>query len=495
VQEALEEGKGTVDGRVGPNVRQSARALVEAIRGGQNGGRGVLTGWQMAAPTKPAEAQHVADAYERFKEPLLQKARGWFPPLRGMELDLYQSAWEALLKNTEVEDLESYLERAVFTKGLDELRRRERKPAISLERLRLRRPGTRRVSRGLTGAELVADATTPLPEDRVQLRQEGKLALELLDELTPLQQRIVALRWGWRVPRSQAARLLGISERTLRRELEDAASVIAANARLVEEGRWCERKRSLILAYSFEFLSAGRAAKAEQHLEGCPACRQVVLELRRRIAGVSAAAPLPLSLLQPAGRSLVAMASELIASTRDVLSNLAAAAKHHVLGFFARTPAAEAATSQLAAGGGLRGGGGVLAALAACLVAGGSAATYCSLEGVPQPLKNLALQERQQERNERPVRNRPADLGASGAPAAPLGTQTTPQGTSDQGGENPAGAQVVKETPSSVPEQTPMESAPSPAPKSSPEFGAASAATSGTGAAPAPAAGGGEFAP
>jgi RNA polymerase sigma factor (sigma-70 family) len=488
VRQAAEVRQGSVDGRV-RNGRQPER-LPEVGRGGQNKDGGVLTGWQMGAIPKPADTLQLEAAYERFKEPMLQKARSWFPALRGMELDLYQSAWEGLLRNGDIEDLERYLKRAIFTKGLDELRRRGRRPTVSLERLRLRKPGTRRLSRGLPGAELVPDGITPLPEDQAQLREDVKSALELLDELTPLQQRIVKLRWGWQVPRKEAARLLGISERALRREIEDAATVIARNAELVEQGRWCEQKRSLILAYSFEILSPSRAAKAAQHLDTCPACRQLALQLRRRIVDVGAVVPLPLSLLQPVRRDLVAPLGEHLASVRETVSDVVAVVKHHVLGVFARTPAAEAATTQLA-GGGLRGSGSMLAAVAACLVAGGSAATYCTLEGVPAPLRSLAQLERQHERGNERARSRAAAVDAP----SPLGAQAIPQGTSGQGVQNPGGSPDAQQAPSPIEDQSPQEAAPSPAPKGTREFGAGSAAASRAQPAAAPSSGGGEFTP
>jgi RNA polymerase sigma factor (sigma-70 family) len=440
----------------------------------------------MAAAAKPAETPQLEEAYERFKEPLLARTRNWFPLLRGMEADLYQSAWEALLRNgKDVDDVETYLERAVFTKGLDELRRRQRRPAISLERARIRKPGTRRLSRGPIGADAIADDRTPLPEEQVQHCREAKLAAELLDDLSPLQQRAVKLRWGLGVPRKQAAQLLGLTERQLKREVKQAAAAIAEKVQLVEEGRWCDQKRSLIVAYAFEFLSSGRAAKAEQHLDLCPGCKQLVLHLRRRTADVAAVAPLPALLQQPSAGGVIDRLIELFESARSALADLFAAAKHQLLGVFARAPAAEAATSQLAATGGPRGGGGLLAAVAACLVAGGGAATYCTLEGIPEPLRNLARLEQPKERVHQ--RARSADALPTPAPAAPESI-----GTTDQGDEGSSQSAKPEPSPS---DPSPDEAAPSPAPEGSSEFGAAPETTSQARPAAAPSSGGGEFTP
>src|SRR6266568_1596637 len=88
----------------------------------------------MTAPVTPAHPKDIENAYEFFRQPLLKKARRWFPSLRGAELDLYQSAWESLLRNRDgIRDVEKYLERALYNRGIDELRARALVPALSLD--------------------------------------------------------------------------------------------------------------------------------------------------------------------------------------------------------------------------------------------------------------------------------------------------------------------------------------------------------------------------
>ena len=69
----------------------------------------------------------------------LSEQRVWFPTLHGCEEDLYQAAWASLLGNGRpVHDPENYLAAAVYSAGLKGLRRRRRRPVVSLSIARLK---------------------------------------------------------------------------------------------------------------------------------------------------------------------------------------------------------------------------------------------------------------------------------------------------------------------------------------------------------------------
>jgi RNA polymerase sigma factor (sigma-70 family) len=195
-------------------------------------------------------ASDVDELYRRCMHPLLERARVWFPTLRGCEEDLYQAAWASLLGNGQpVRDPEKYLAAAVYSAGLKELRRRRRRPVVPLSLARLR-TGAGGHATWQQGAEALADRTAPLPEEQVESREDARLLVELLDELTPLQRRIIKLRWGCGLRRRETAGLLGISEKSVKREMEKAAPLIARNVELARAGKWCDPMRSLLLAYS-----------------------------------------------------------------------------------------------------------------------------------------------------------------------------------------------------------------------------------------------------
>jgi RNA polymerase sigma factor (sigma-70 family) len=176
----------------------------------------------------PAEAppDELEDVYRRCMEPLFELVQTCFPTLRGCEHDLYQTAWASLLDGRPIDDIEQYLEVAVYRAGLKELRRRQRRPIVPLSVAQFRNgSGGRGVWQ--QGVEALADRTEPLPEEQVESREDARLLAELLDELTPLQRKIVKLCWGCGIPRREAAALLGISERSAKRELLMAARLTA----------------------------------------------------------------------------------------------------------------------------------------------------------------------------------------------------------------------------------------------------------------------------
>lgn len=77
------------------------------------------------------------DAYQRLRRPVLRRARRWFPSLGGADLeDVYQAAWLSIVRTeASVRDLEDYVYAAVRSQGLMELRRRRRRPVVSLANL------------------------------------------------------------------------------------------------------------------------------------------------------------------------------------------------------------------------------------------------------------------------------------------------------------------------------------------------------------------------
>lgn len=433
-----------------------------------------------ASPAKAA-APDLDEVYSRCKSRLLERARGWFPTLRGFEQDLYQAAWTSLLGSTRpIEDVERYLEAAVYSAGLKELRRRRRKPVVSLATARFKN-GAGGQGALQQGMEALADRTVPLPDEQVQTREDAQLLAELLEDLTPLQRRIIKLRWGCGLRRRETAALLGVSERSVKREMERAQPVIAESVELARAGRWCESKQSLVIAYALGLLSPTRAAKARMHLERCCACRAAAHSVRDRLEGVASVLPLP-TLLPDQSSGVIGRVAELGDSIRGNLGDLASGAKQHGMALMARTPAGDATATQVAAGGGLRGSGSTIAAVAACIAAGGGA-TYCAVEGVPAPVRTLAGAQEQPQRQTaekpEPQESAPTENVAT-VPETQHPEQPTPA----------SGAESVQQTPEAD------TSAPaSPTPPDTSEFGSAPAAERTSDPAAAPRGGGGEFTP
>jgi RNA polymerase sigma factor (sigma-70 family) len=442
----------------------------------------------MDARTPQTPADRLEEVYRARMVPLVERIRAWFPTLQGIEEDLYQAAWASLLaKSRQIEDVEKYLEAAVFNAGLMELRRQRRHPIVSLSGARFKNGAGGRGA-WQQGVDALVDPTEPLPEEQVESREDARLLGELLEELTPLQRKIIKLRWGAGISRREAAALLGISERSVKREMLKAVPIIARNAELARAEKWCEQQQRLVVAFCLGLVGPARAVKARKHLERCSTCREVALAVRDRLRGLAAALPFPALATSPSADGMFTRAAEWGDSIWSGFSHSAAGAKEQALGLFARTPAADTAASQLAVGGGLRGGGSALAAVTACLIAGGGA-TYCAVEGVPEPIRDLTPIERSSKKHVR------SDLPEETDPQAPVAEQPPPSASIPQPDFVESKPKSAEPKPRSSPADVTTEAQPSPAPAGNAEFGLASGAAKRSAPAPAPSSGGGEFTP
>jgi RNA polymerase sigma factor (sigma-70 family) len=474
----------TKPGTVSPHRRTHAANRVPQPppkRGGQSWRGGTHRGWKMDA--SPTNAAPDLDAmYRRCKSPLLERARAWFPTLRGSEQDLYQAAWTSLLGSTRpIDDVEKYLEAALYSAGLKELRRRRRRPVVSLSTARFKN-GDGGHGGLHQGTDALTDQTVLLPDEQVQVREEAQWVAELLDELTPLQRRVIKLHWGCGLRRRETAALLGVSERSVKRQMEAAQPTIMKSVELARAGRWCESKQSLVIAYALGLLSPTRAAKARMHLKRCSACRATAYSVRQRLEGVAGLLPLPVVALDHSS-GVIARVAEVGDSIRGTFVDLASGAKQHSLALVSRTPVGDATATQVAAGGGLRGSGTMVAAVAACLAAGGGA-TYCTVEGLPTPVRSLPGVQ------EQPLRQSTENGERDDNPAQPENVATVPVTepvAQPVPSSDTAGLQESHETDNVAPA--------SPAPAGTSEFGSPPATRHTSAPAPAPRGGGGEFTP
>lgn len=417
--------------------------------------------------------------------PLLERRfRGRFPSLRGQESDFYNEAWESLLRQEEVAKPRAFLERAMYARGIDELRRDQRRPHGTAD------------ADAPAVAEAVSDRTDRLTDELALDGLDGRERQALLlDRLSQRQQRIVKLHWGWGLNTPEVAAALGVSRRTVKREIEDAAPLVIENAEWLTP---CPRggRRSLVKAYVLGILSDARAAKALAHLDECASCRALRTQLEEALRGVAAAIP-PVAVAEPpaSSGSLLERLVQAADAAREQAAELAGAAKQQAAAAIGRAPGGDAAT-QVAAGGGLRGSGTMLATAVGCLAIGGGTVTYCAVEGMPDPVRAVIPGVDTKERaatEERPESAQAAEPPAQ--PAAPVVATEPPP---------PAPAPVSKareQTPS------PQETAPAPPPPAEEEFGIEQTAAPSAGGstassapsapvqrapAPAPSGGGGE---
>lgn len=212
--------------------------------------------------------------------------------LKAEEFDeLYQEAWRDIVKRARsgevIRNYRAFAREVILNKWKMELRSRRRHPTLPLDR-----------------AAEVPDRSSHrtaspavLPEDRIGERDRVRLALELIESVSdPRRRRVLELRLAGDLSASEVQRELGVTERTYRRLLTAAMHDIDAELELVEQGRWCESKRDVIVAYAEGRASEEEIAQARRHLRSCPACMREFTVRRQgaeRVAGRERAGRLP----------------------------------------------------------------------------------------------------------------------------------------------------------------------------------------------------------
>jgi len=413
---------------------------------------------------------------------VLSRRCGWLEPDEREEI--FQDAYLVVLERERdgrldadqmvPAQLRAFLVQTAINKALDEGKRVGRSRSVPLG-----------------DAELdVADGSLA-PEDVAAAGLEGARVREIVGDLSERKRAIVKLRFFFDRSPDEIQSFLGITERVYRRDLERAMRQIHDGYELVREGSYCDSRRSGIIALVSGIAGPARAQAAREHLSSCPSCAAWASQLREDARKVGALAPLP-DLLFPRGPL------EWLANAVESLRDAGAGAKQHASALATRLDQASAGTLAVSRPGA------AATVLAGCLAIGGGA-TYCVVNGVPEPLRGVTDSILGEER-EPAVRAVPA-----GQPVDPV-TSIEParvreQPASEKAGEKTkkqqqrrsqrqqkkaaASAQVQSSEPAPAPEP-----APEPEPVPEEEFGFEGEPAP---AAPAPApsspSGGGEFGP
>ena len=172
--------------------------------------------------------------------------------------------------------------------------------------------------------------------------------------------------------------MLGVTERTYRRQLERAMRKVSERYEVVRAGLWCDDRRELILEFVSGLASPDQADLARAHIKSCPGCARMAAELRETTR--SAAALLPMPVVFSGGA--LARFGDTAGAMRDWISDTVSIVARQVASVVSRVDP-NAATYVPAARPG-----GMAAALVACVAIGGGT-TYCLVEGVPDSLQSI----------------------------------------------------------------------------------------------------------
>jgi RNA polymerase sigma factor (sigma-70 family) len=245
-----------------------------------------------------------------------------------------------------------------------------------------RDPDNRR-SAPLDAVARVVPDDGPSPDELVSREAERAWVREIVAELPERARKIVKLRFYFERSPEEIQRILAVSPRAYRKEIEAAFAHIARRLELVRDGRWCEARRSLLLAYAAGLAGPRRVRLAEAHLAECSSCALMVTELRHAAERVAALLPVP-AFAGDEGR--LGRFGEIAEAAREEIGDFASGAKQQLYGLVSRTPAGDPTTPALASGARP---GSMVAAIASCLAVGGGAATYCATQGIPEPVRNV----------------------------------------------------------------------------------------------------------
>ncbi len=330
--------------------------------------------------------------------------------------------------------LRAYLTQTAINKALDEGKRVGRNRSVALDH-----------------AELTVEDDKRPPDELAAASLDSARVREIVAELPERRQAIIKLRFFFDRSPIEIQRFLGMTERAYRRELERALRHLSDRYQLVEDGSFCEDRRSVILAYVAGIAGPGRGEAARAHLASCPGCARMAAELRELTRGAAVVIPLPVVLdLEPLGGRLLSAFDAI----RDAIADAIAAVKQQLSWLAGRLDAGSAGYAAGARPGT------VVTAIVGCLALG-AGGTYCAIEGPPSLAGGS---EPRHEVGERPHAAPPSSSVTPPpvTPAAPPETQ--PAATRKKAHQKAKAAPKSRSKPKPKPKSKVAQSAPVPAP-------------------------------
>ena len=328
-----------------------------------------------ASRSWPERCEHLFEDLRRPARAMVSRAYG--RALSDHELDdVYAAAWTATLSALRTrgqsmadDELRAYVLTAVASHASKELRRRSRKPTGSLEDAH---------------EQVLFDAHTPLPDERVIGSESGRIARDLLSSLPPRRWAVMLLRYGWGMsPKEVCGLVAGLSPRAYRKEVTRGVEQLIERLKQVESGQWCESREPILRDYVAGTADEDVQRQAVQHIDHCRSCADLVSRLQGQLHELGSAI------------AMSAAAGHLGTRGTPIADRFAAFIHRGKEVTTAATERGESTLSNVAASGGARGSGaagaGALAKLAALGTAGkaavacvgaGAAATACVAAGV-----------------------------------------------------------------------------------------------------------------
>jgi RNA polymerase sigma factor (sigma-70 family) len=265
--------------------------------------------------------ESLASEYERHRGSVLRMLARRFPRMDDSErLGAYHEAWARVMlkreRGEEIESLQAYLHATAAAEALHAISRRRAATPIG--------PPD-------SGAfATLADGAAPV-DDQVVVRDQARIARELIDSLDSRQRDVIKLRWDLQLSGSEVRAALGLSRRQYQRLVEEGSVAIAERVRELRDGSWSRRQRSLLAACLVEVPGDGaedrvgiaserQREKAQQLLESDPHVAALYVEVRRALRRAAAFLPFP-ALAPEADVPVSARLAEIAADLRSQLTD------------------------------------------------------------------------------------------------------------------------------------------------------------------------------
>jgi DNA-directed RNA polymerase specialized sigma24 family protein len=272
--------------------------------------------------------------YERHRGAVLGMLAKRFPRLDDDELlAIYHDAWARVLakrgRGERIESLRAYLMAAAGAEAMNLVSRVRPPLPVGPD------------DRALTG---LADDTVDV-EEQVVVRDQARIARDLLDTLDERQRDVLKLRWDVGLSGPEVRAALGLSRRQYQRLTEEGITAVAERVEQLEDGSWSRRQRSLITACLVEVTRGGKhrvgiaserqRVEVQRRLESDPHVAALYREISGALRRASALLPLP-AFVPEVDTSPLDRLAELASQARSNASDLLESARHQATSIYVR---------------------------------------------------------------------------------------------------------------------------------------------------------------
>ena len=189
--------------------------------------------------------------------------------------DLHEEAWAEVLRHEQagshIRHLHGFLKGTMRNKWKMQLRSDRRHPTVPLD----------------DAQDVWPEATLgeSVLSDQIELHEDLCLGLELLESIPNQRRRqVLRLLYVCGLKPAEVRQVMGVTERTYRKLVEQGNRELGEKLELVIQGRWCAIQGPSLVACARGTADERQLHEVRRHLRRCAPCRQTLAEMRRAYA-------------------------------------------------------------------------------------------------------------------------------------------------------------------------------------------------------------------